>query len=129
MSKKAKRRLLNIVGAAISFILPAFATIAEFPRIKANTGAMGSFAAFLNLSTAALSIIALLAAVTAYRFFRNHLKAPRSGLTLSFVLYVIVRGIRLVVVPLETILMWCVIGCAIAWIFYYIADHKYKDKE
>lgn len=125
MSTKAKKRTLDIIGALVSFALPAGAAIAEFPRAKAATGAAGSFAAWLNLSTAALAVVAILAAITAYRFFRDRIKMPRSGLAISVILYAVVHGINVIVDSMEVILFWSVIGCAIAWVLYYIADKKY----
>lgn len=125
MTDKAKKRTLDIVGALISFALPAAAAIAEFPRVKAATGGGNDFLAVLNLSSAAFAMVAILAVITAVRFFRHRLKAPRSGLAVSVILYVIVRGINVVIDPMETILFWSVIGCAIAWVLYFIADKKY----
>lgn len=125
MTDKAKKRTLDIVGALISFALPAAAAIAEFPRVKAATGGGNDFLAVLNLSAAAFAMVAILAVITAVRFFRHRLKAPRSGLALSVILYMIVRGINVIIDPMETILFWSVIGCAIAWVLYFIADKKY----
>lgn len=125
MTDKAKKRTLDIVGALISFALPAAAAIAEFPRVKAATGGGNDFLAVLNLSAAAFAMVAILAVITAVRFFRHRLKAPRSGLAVAVILYIVVRGINVIIDPMETILFWSVIGCAIAWVLYFIADKKY----
>lgn len=125
MTDKAKHRALELAGAVISFALPAGAAIAAFPRVVQDTGGLSSFAALLNLSTAALSIILIIGLLTAFRFFRDRIRMPKSGLALSAVLYLMVHGINVIVDPVETILFWSMIGCGIAWIFYLIADKKY----
>ena len=129
MTNKAKKRTLDISGAVISFLLPALATIAEFPRVKASTGDARGFLDVLNLSSAAFAIVAIIGIMTAWRFFRNRVKMPRSGLAVSLVLYIIVRGVKRIVDPFETILFWSVIGCAIAWVLYRIADRLYKEEK
>ena len=125
MTDKAKKRLLDIFGAIVSFALPAAAAISEFPRVKTATGGADSFLSVVNLSATAFSIIAIIGAITAMRFFHHRLKMPKSGLAVSVILYVIVRGINVIIDPMETILFWAVIGCGIAWVLYLIADKKY----
>lgn len=125
MSNKAKKRTLDILGALVSFALPAGAAAAEFPRVKTATGGASGFAAVLNLSTVALAIILIIATITMYRFFRDRIKMPRSGLALSVILYAVVHGINVIVDSMEVILFWSVIGCAVAWVLYYIADKRY----
>lgn len=125
MTDKRKRLILEISGALISFLLPAGAAISAFPRVVKDTGGLSSFAAMLNLSTAALAIVLIIGLLTAFRFFRDRIKLPRSGLVLSAILYLTVHGIRLIVQPMETVLFWAMIGSAIAWVLYLIADKKY----
>ena len=125
MTDKAKKRLLDICGALVSFVLPAAAAVSEFPRVKAATGGENGFLTFLNLSATAFAIIAIIGAITAIRFFHHRLKAPKSGLGVAVILYVIVKGINTIIDPMETILFWAVIGCAIAWVLYLISDKKY----
>ena len=125
MSKQAKKRVLDILGLLISFALPAGAAAAEFPRVKTATGGASGFAAILNLSTVTLAIILIIATITMYRFFRDRIKMPRSGLALSVILYAVVHGINVIVDSMEVILFWSVIGCAIAWVLYTVADKRY----
>ena len=127
MTKRAKKRALDFCGAGISFLLPAIATVAEFPRVKATTGDARGFLDVLNLSSAAFAIVAIIGVITAWRFFRDRVKVPRSGLAVSLVLYIIVRGVKMIIEPFETILFWSVIGCAVAWVLYHIADRLYKE--
>lgn len=131
MTRRTVRRILNGGGALVSFLLPAAAAISEFPRIQAGTAAEGGgkFLAALNLSAAAFAVIAVLALVTAMRFLKHRIAMPKSGLILSVLLYLLVRGIRLIVKPMEVILFWSVIGCGVAFVMYFIADHLLRDKE
>lgn len=125
MSKRAKKRVLDILGLLISFAFPAAAAISEFPRMTAATGGARTFAAILNISTVALAIVLIIGTVTAYRFVRERIKTPKSGLAISVVLYAIVHGINVIVDSMEVILFWSVIGCGIAWVLYTVADKRY----
>ena len=129
MTAKKKKLLLDLCGAFVTVLFPGVAAVVEFPNIRTATSAGTSFMTWLNISTTAFSVIAVIAALTAWRFCRDRLKLPKSGLFAAFVLWILVRGIRLVVEPFETILFWATIGCAVAWVLYLIAEKKYGGEE
>ena len=123
MTTKTKCKLLNLAGAVISFAAPAAAAIAEFPRVEQTVAGVGrSFADILNLSSAAFSIIVILLAVTCWRFFREHIKLPKSGLITSLILFAIAYGVEQFIHSFRIIMFWSVIGCAIAQVLYIISD-------
>ncbi|MBQ8357866.1 MAG: hypothetical protein IJX39_08695 [Clostridia bacterium] len=123
MTTKTKCKLLNLAGAVISFAAPAAAAIAEFPRVEQTVAGGGrSFADILNLSSAAFSIIVILLAVTCWRFFREHIKLPKSGLITSLILFAIAYGVEQFIHSFRIIMFWSVIGCAIAQVLYIISD-------
>ncbi len=127
MTNKAKARLLNISGAVVSFAAPAVATIAEFPRMKSEVAVENDFLAVLNLSTAAFAIIAILLAVSCWRFIKNHVTLPDSGLGLTLVLLAICYGVELIIHSFVVILEWAALGCLASLILYKLAD-KVKEE-
>lgn len=123
MTAKTKSKLLNVAGAVVSFATPAVATVIEFPRVEeAVTDGGGSLADVLNISSAALSIILILLAVTCWRFFRDHINLPKSGLATSLILFGIAYGVELFIHSFRIIMFWSVIGCAAAQILYIASD-------
>ena len=123
MTTRTKCRLLDISGALISFAAPAAAAIMEFPRVEQSVTSGGrSFADILNLSSAAFSIILILLALTCWRFFREHIKLPKSGLVSSVILFAIAYGVEQFIHSFRVIMFWSVIGCAVAQILYVISD-------
>lgn len=123
MTTKTKCRLLDVAGAVISFAAPAVATVAEFPRVEQSITAGGNTVAdILNISSAAFSIICILLAVSCWRFFREHLKLPKSGLVTSIILYVIAYGVESFIHSFRVIMFWAVIGCAVAQALYIVSD-------
>ena len=130
MTTRTKCNLLNVAGAVISFAVPAVATILEFPRVEsAVTGGGYSVADILNLSSAAFSIICILLATSCWRFFREHVKLPKSGLFTSFLLFVIAYGVEQFIHSFRVIMFWATIGCAIAMLLYLISDHLERGAE
>ena len=128
MTAKTKCRTLNVTGAVISVAAPSVAAAMEFPRVEeavANSG--NSLADILNLSSAALSIILILLAVTCWRFFREHIKLPKSGLTTSLILFGIAYGVEQFIHSFRVIMFWSVLGCAVAQLLY-IASDRIKTK-
>lgn len=129
MTTKNKCLLLNISGAAISFAAPAFAAVAEFPSVEQSVSGGGrSFLDILHLSSAAFAIIVILLAVTCWRFFRDRIKLPRSGLIASLILFGIAYGVEQFIHSFRIIAAWMVVGCAVAQVLYFISD-KLKEKE
>ena len=123
MTVKTKCRLIDIAGAVISFAAPAVAAIMEFPRVEQSVTDGGrSFADILNISSAAFSIICILLAVSCWRFFKEHIKLPKSGLVSSIILFVIAYGIERFSHSFRVIMFWSVIGCAIAQLLYLVSD-------
>ena len=131
MTAIKKSRILDICGAVISFAAPASAAIVEFPytvkKTVENSG-RASFQDILHISSAAFAIIAIIAVLTAWRFFRNRLKMPKSGLALSAILWAICFGVEQFVHSLTVIMQWSTIGCAVAWVLYFIADQIRKKE-
>lgn len=127
MTNKAKIQLLNISGAVISFAAPAVAAVAEFPRMKNEVAVENDFLAALNLSTAAFAIIAILLAVSCWRFIKNHVTLPDSGLGLTVVLLAICYGVELIIHSFVVILEWAALGCLASLILYKLAD-KLKEE-
>ena len=123
MTLKTKCKLLDIAGAVISFAAPAAAAVAEFPRVdqEVTTGAR-SLADILNLSAAAFSIVLILLAVTCWRFFREHIKLPKSGLFVSIILFAIAYGVELFIHSFRVIMFWSVLGCLAAQVLYIVSD-------
>lgn len=128
MTAKRKALLLNIAGAVVSFAVPAAATIAEFPYIRAKVASGSSFADTLHISAAALAIIVILASVTLFRFFRDRIKVPRSGLLVSVALLAVFYAVEMFIHALVVIMFWCSIGSAVGLVLFTIADKIY-DKE
>ena len=123
MTTKAKCKLLHIAGAVISFAAPAVATVVEFPRVeKTVTDGGRSLADILNLSAAAFAIITILLAVTCWRFIRNHIKMPRTGLPSALILFAVCYGLEHVMHSFVIICGWLVIGCFFGMILNFIAD-------
>ncbi|MBE6555515.1 MAG: hypothetical protein E7663_04705 [Ruminococcaceae bacterium] len=124
MTKKSKARLLNIIGAVISFVAPAVAAIVEFPHVKETVSPVGgkSLADILNISGAALVIVAVLFLLTCWRFCAHRMRLPRSGLILSAILFVIAHGVELVIHSFKVIMFWSMLGCGGAAVLYFIAD-------
>ena len=127
MTNKAKIRLLNISGAVISFAAPAVAAVAEFPRMKSEVAVENDFLAVLNLSTTAFAIIAILLAVSCWRFIKNHVSLPNSGLGLTVVLLAICYGVELIIHSFVVILEWAALGCLASLILYKIADNLKEE--
>ena len=127
MTNRQKKRLLDLSGLLVSILLPAAAAISEFPRVKAATTGGNAFFDFLNVSAAAMAVIAVVTIFTAWRFLKHRIKMPTSGFLPSLLAYLIVRGMHLIIAPLESILFWVVAGCAVAWVLYFIADKKYGE--
>ena len=128
MTNKAKIRLLNISGAVISFAAPAVAAVLEFPRVKSEVTVSNDFLTVLNLSTAAFAIIAILLAVSCWRFIKNHITLPDSGLGLTLVLLAICYGVELIIHSFVVILEWAALGCLASLILYKFAD-KLEGKD
>lgn len=122
MTPQKKALILDITGAAVSFLIPAAAAAVMFPAVVQQTG-NGSFLAVLHLSAVAFAIIAVLLALTLYRFFRDRIKVPKSGLTVSLIAFGVCYGIEQFIHALTVVLLFCVIGAALAQIFYAVADH------
>lgn len=129
MTAKQKKLLLDVLGAIIAVALPAFAAITEFPKIQAATASESQFITFLNVSTTAFAVICVIAAATAWRFFHNRLKMPRSGFFPLLILYAIVHGINMIIDPFEVIIYWAAIGSGIAFVLALIADRKYGGEQ
>ena len=127
MTRRKKKLLLDLAGALVSLALPAAAAIAQFPRLQQATAGGSGFLSALNLSCTAFAVLCILAVITAGRFLRDRVKVPRSGLVPSLLLYAALRGIRMIIVPFETILFYAVIGNAIAAVLYLIADKRYGE--
>ena len=124
MTNKWKRRLLNTAGFIASVGMPVGAAIAVFPREKPT-----AFLEYLNLSTAAFAVILVIAAITAMRFFNTRIAIPKNGVIFSLLLYFLIRGVRVIIDPFETIAFWLLIGNIAGWICYFIADKKYGEVE
>ena len=124
MTCKVKRRLLNITGFLISVLLPIGAAIAVFPRTPAN-----GFLQWLNLSAAAFAVILVVGSIAAMRFFHTRLQVPRNGVVFSLLLYFLIRGVRVIIDPFETIAFWLLVGNLAGWVFYLIADKKYGEEQ
>ncbi len=123
MTLKTKCRLIDIAGAVISFAAPAAAAVLEFPRVEQSVASSGnSFTNVLNMSSAAFSIVCILLAVSCWRFFREHVKLPKSGLVSSIILFVIAYGVERFIHSFRVIMFWSVIGCAVAQILYLVSD-------
>ena len=123
--------LVLLLASVVSVfaVLPAFAAISEFPKIAQATASESQFITFLNISTTAFAVICVIAAATAWRFFHNRLKMPRSGFFALLILYVIIHGINMIIDPFEVILYWAAIGSGIAFVLDVIADKKYGGEE
>ena len=124
MTRRTKKRLLDIVGLLVSVLLPIGAAIAVFPREQAS-----GFLQWFNLSAAAFAVILLVGAVAAMRFFHTRLQVPRNGVVFSLLLYFLIRGVRVIIDPFETIAFWLLIGNLIGWGFYLIADKKFGEEQ
>lgn len=127
MTDKTKKRVLDLLGVAVSILLPAAAAIGEFPNVRAATAGESSFLSFLNLSAAAFSVIAIVSVLTMIRFFHNRIKMPKSGLGAALILYAIVYGVETFIHSFRVILFWYCVGCAIALVLYTVADKKYGE--
>lgn len=126
MTTKRKCQVLDIIGAVISFAAPAVAALIEFPYTVKAQGGGKTFTDVLHISTAAFSIVAIVAVLTLWRFFRNRLKVPQSGLAVSVVLWAICYGVEQYIHSVTVVLQWAVIGCAVAWVLYFAADQIRK---
>ncbi len=125
MTDKKKKLLLDVIGAILAVAFPAAAAISEFPKIRVATAGTSQFTTFLNVSSTAFAVICVIAAATAWRFFHNRLKMPRSGFFPLVALYAIVHGINMIIAPFEVIVFWAAVGSGIAFILAVIADKKY----
>lgn len=123
MTAKRKARILDITGAVISAAVPSVAAILEFPQVKAETNVSGEpFYSFLNLSAAAFAIIAIITVITAWRFFRDRINMPRSGLFPSLALFFVSYGVEQFIHSFTVVMLWASVGCAVGWICYIVAD-------
>jgi hypothetical protein len=127
MTRRKKKLLLDLLGALVSLALPAAAAISQFPRLQEATAGESSFLSALNLSCTAFAVVCIIAVITAGRFLRDRVHMPKSGLVPSVLLYAVLRGVRMIILPFETILFYAVIGNAIAAVLYLIADKRYGE--
>lgn len=131
MTPKKKALVLDITGAAFSFILPAAAAVTMFPHIKEETGGV-NLLSVLHISSAAFAVAAILLALTLWRFFRDRVKVPKSGFAVSLIAFGVCYGVEQFIHALTVILLFAVIGAALAQIFYFFADRireKVKAEE
>ena len=127
MTRRQKKLLLDVTGALFSFALPAAAAISQFPHVQQATTGESGFLSLLNLSCTAFAVLCILAVITAGRFLRERVQLPRSGLLPAALLYAVLRGIRMIIVPFEVIVFYAVLGNAIAAVLYLIADKRYGE--
>lgn len=125
MTNRAKKLILDIIGAICAVALPAAAAISEFPKIQAATAGESQFITVLNISSTSFAVICVIAAATAWRFFQHRLKMPKSGFLPLVALYAIIHGIHMIIAPFEVIVFWAAVGSGVAFIFALIADTKY----
>ena len=122
MTPKKRALLFDIIGAAVSFACPAAAAVCMFPRTVENAGERVDFLGVLHLSAAAFAVLAILLALTLWRFFRDRVKIPKSGLAVSLVAFGVCYGIEQFIHALTVILFFAAAGAAVAEIFYLMAD-------
>lgn len=125
MKAGQKKLLLDLLGVGVAIALPALAAVSEFPKIQSATTGCNAFVTFLNISSTAFAVIAIISVLTAWRFFHERLKAPKSGFLPTVMVWAVARGVKTIIAPFETIMFWAAVGSGIALIVYAIADMKY----